>query len=83
MAMGGVGPEVEQDTDVASNLRLTHPTLAFVILRQPKPGQVIVDFGKPIGEYWNNGTKVGETQFGAVSFGKNGAHIIPVSPRQW
>jgi filamentous hemagglutinin len=56
---------------------------SFTILRQPKPGQVIVDFGKPIGEYWSNGVRVGETQFGSVSFGKNGAHIIPANPKQW
>lgn len=56
---------------------------AFMILRHPKPGQVVVDFGKPIGEYWSNGVKVGETQFGSISFGKNGAHIIPANPNQW
>ena len=56
---------------------------SFKILRQPKSGQVIVDFGKPIGEYWSNGVKVGETQFGSVLFGKNGAHIIPANPKQW
>lgn len=56
---------------------------AFTILRHPKPGQVVVDFGKPIGEYWSNGVKVGETQFGSISFGKNGAHIIPANPNQW
>ncbi|MDR2155321.1 MAG: hypothetical protein LBE78_09900, partial [Burkholderiaceae bacterium] len=56
---------------------------SFTILRQPKSGQVIVNFGKPIGEYWSNGVKVGETQFGSVLFGKNGAHIIPANPKQW
>jgi filamentous hemagglutinin len=55
----------------------------FTILRQPKPGQVVVDFGKPIGEYWSNGARVGETQFGSVSYGKKGAHIIPANPKQW
>ncbi len=55
----------------------------FTILRQPKPGQVVVDFSKPIREYWSNGTKVGETQFGSVSYGKKGAHIIPANPNQW
>lgn len=56
---------------------------AFTILRQPKPGQVVVDFGKPIGEFWSNGARVGETQFGSVAFGKKGAHIIPANPNQW
>ena len=53
------------------------------ILRQPKPGQVVVDFGKPIGEYWSNGTKVGETRFGSIMYGKKGAHIVPANPTQW
>ena len=56
---------------------------SFTILRQPKLGQVVVDFGKPIGEYWSNGARVDETQFGSVSFGKKGAHIIPANPNQW
>jgi RHS repeat-associated protein len=55
----------------------------FTILRQPKPGQVVVDFGMPIGEYWSNGVRVGETNFGSVLFGKKGAHIIPANPNQW
>jgi YD repeat-containing protein len=55
----------------------------FTILRAPKPGQVVVDFRQPIGEYWSNGTRVGETQFGSVSYGKKGAHIIPANPNQW
>lgn len=56
---------------------------AFTILRQPKPGQVVVDFGRPIGEYWAGGVRVGETNFGSVAYGKNGAHIIPANPNQW
>lgn len=55
----------------------------FKILRNPKPGQVVVDFNAPIGEYWSNGIKVGQTQFGSVSYGKKGAHIIPANPKQW
>lgn len=39
----------------------------FTILRQPKSGQVVVDFGRPIGEYWSNGARVSETQFGSVA----------------
>ena len=56
---------------------------AFTILRQPKSGQAVVDFGKPIGEYWNQGTRVGETQFGSLLYGKKGVHIVPANPRQW
>jgi hypothetical protein len=56
---------------------------AFRILRQPKPGRAVVDFGEPIGEYWRDGAKVGETRFGSVSFGKKGAHIVPANPNQW
>lgn len=59
----------------------------FAILRQPKPGQVVVDFGQPIGDYWSirQGTPayVGPTNYGAVAYGKNGAHIYPVNPVQW
>ena len=55
----------------------------FTILRQPKPGQVVVDFGAPIGEYWSQGVKVGETQFGSVMYGKKGVHIVPANPNQW
>jgi hypothetical protein len=59
----------------------------FTILRQPKPGQVIVDFGKPIGEHWERysgvPTPAGLTRFGAVFFGKKGVHIVPVSSQQW
>src|SRR5436305_844402 len=50
---------------------------AFKILRQPKPDQVVVDFGRPIGEYSRRGVRRGETQFGSVLFGKKGAHIAP------
>jgi hypothetical protein len=56
---------------------------AFKILRQPRPGQVVVDFGKPIGEYWRKGVRMNETQFGSVLFGKKGAHIVPANPNQW
>lgn len=56
---------------------------AFTILRQPKPGQVVVDFGRPIGEYWAGGVRVGDTNFGSVAYGRNGAHIIPANPNQW
>jgi LysM repeat protein len=59
----------------------------FDILRQPKPGQAIVDFGRPIGEFWTirtgTPTYVGPTNFGAVMYGKKGAHIYPVNPVQW
>ena len=55
---------------------------ALKILRQPKPGRAVVDCGKPIGEYWTDGVRVGETQFGSVLFGKNGAHIGPANPNQ-
>jgi len=59
----------------------------YPILRQPKPGQVMVDFGKPIGEFWSRASgqpmPVGPTNFGSVMFGKNGAHIVPANPVQW
>ncbi len=55
----------------------------FTILRSPKQGQVVVDFGTPIGEYWSNGTLVGQTRFGSVMFGKKGAHIVPANPNQY
>lgn len=53
------------------------------ILRQPKSGQVIVDFGRPIGQYWKDGRLVGDTNFGSIMYGKNGAHIVPAGPTQW
>jgi hypothetical protein len=59
----------------------------FSILRQPKSGQVIVDFGKPIGEFWSKASgepiNMGITNFGSVMYGKNGVHIIPANPKQW
>lgn len=59
----------------------------YSILRQPKPGQVIVNFVNPIGEFWSKSsgqpTKIGPTSYGSVMYGKNGAHIIPANPVQW
>ncbi|WP_143074152.1 polymorphic toxin type 50 domain-containing protein [Roseateles sp. YR242] len=59
----------------------------FTVLRTPKSGQAIVDFGQPIGGYWRtqNGvpTLVGPTNYGSVMFGKNGSHIVPAKPTQW
>jgi hypothetical protein len=56
---------------------------AFSIMRQPKSGQVSVDFGKTIGEFWSQGVKVGDTQFGSVLYGKKGVHFVPANPKQW
>ena len=50
---------------------------SFTILRQPKPGQIVVDFGRPIGEFWSSGVRVGETRFGSVLFGKRTATSSP------
>ncbi|RJF90284.1 polymorphic toxin type 50 domain-containing protein [Sphingomonas cavernae] len=40
----------------------------------------IVDFGKPIGTYGENGP---QTQFGTIHSGKNGVHIVPANPTQY
>lgn len=40
----------------------------------------IVDFGKPIGTYGDNGP---QTQFGTIHSGKNGVHIVPANPTQY
>jgi hypothetical protein len=55
----------------------------YSILRQTRPNSVVVDFGKPIGEFWQNGTAVGQTQYGTVHFGTKGTHIVPANPIQW
>lgn len=59
----------------------------FAILRQPKPGQVVVDFGQPIGDFWSiktgQPTYIGQTNYGSVMYGKNGVHIVPANPTQW
>lgn len=59
----------------------------YSILRQPKPGQVVVDFGQPIGDFWSKASGlpayVGPTNFGSVMYGKNGVHIVPANPVQW
>ncbi|MET3518177.1 hypothetical protein ABIC63_005989, partial [Pseudacidovorax sp. 1753] len=59
----------------------------FRVLRTPKSGQAIVDFGRPIGDYWRTQdgvpTFVGPTNYGSVMFGKNGTHIVPANPLQW
>lgn len=59
----------------------------YSILRQPKPGQVVVDFGTPIGDFWSKASGqpsyVGSTNFGSVMYGKNGVHIVPANPVQW
>jgi filamentous hemagglutinin len=59
----------------------------FSVLRQPKPRQVVVDFGKPIGEFWSKASGqpiyVGPTNYGSVMYGKNGVHIVPANPVQW
>jgi hypothetical protein len=55
----------------------------YSILRQTRPNSVTVDFQSPIGEYWQNGKYVGETQYGTVHFGQSGAHIVPANPNQW
>ncbi len=71
--------------DPADLLRGLHEG-QYPILRQPKPGQVMVDFGRPIGEFWNlsgTPTRVGPTNFGSVLYGKKGAHIVPANPVQW
>ncbi|WP_413208503.1 polymorphic toxin type 50 domain-containing protein, partial [Rhodospirillum sp. A1_3_36] len=43
----------------------------------------IVDFGSPIGDFKNNGTLVGPTQYGQLVQGKHGVHIIPANPNQF
>jgi len=72
--------------DAAELLRGLHRG-DYPILRQPKAGQVVVDFGKPIGEYWSTASGqpvlVGPTNFGSVRWGNNGVHIVPASPTQW
>jgi hypothetical protein len=59
----------------------------FAILRQPKPGQLVVDFGRPIGDFWSlrsgQPALVGPTNYGSVMYGKNGVHIVPANPVQW
>jgi len=60
----------------------------YSILRQPKPGQVVVDFGKPIGEFWTipsgqQPINLGPTNYGSVMYGKKGVHIVPANPKQW
>jgi len=59
----------------------------YPVLRTPKPGQAVVDFGQPIGEFWSRQTGVpklvGPTNYGSVLFGKNGTHIVPANPTQW
>jgi hypothetical protein len=55
----------------------------FSILRQTRPNSVTVDFQNTIGEYWQNGQYVGDTQYGTVHFGQSGAHIVPANPNQW
>ncbi|ROH88264.1 hypothetical protein ED236_02010 [Pseudomethylobacillus aquaticus] len=55
----------------------------YSILRQTRPNSVTADFGRPIGEFWQNGTVVGPTQYGTVHFGNKGTHIVPANPKQW
>jgi len=55
----------------------------FSILRKTRPNSVTVDFQNTIGEYWQNGQYVGDTQYGTVHFGQSGAHIVPANPNQW
>lgn len=56
----------------------------FPILRQVGTGnKYIVDFKQDIGVYFKDGVRIGNTQYGIVTFSKTGAHIIPASPVQW
>ncbi len=54
----------------------------YQIIRQNRPGTILVDFGNPIGNFSNNGVLVGPSQFGWVSYGKSGVHIYPANPIQ-
>ncbi|KEQ25446.1 RHS repeat-associated core domain-containing protein [Paenibacillus tyrfis] len=46
-----------------------------------KPGRERVEFGKPIGEYYNRDTGLyEETTKGIIHYGKDGAHIVPSAP---
>jgi hypothetical protein len=55
----------------------------FSIIRQNRPGTVLVDFGKPIGTFSNNRVPVGPSRYGWVSYGRDGVHIYPANPVQW
>ncbi|WP_036307979.1 hemagglutinin repeat-containing protein [Methylophilus sp. 5] len=55
---------------------------AYTIVRQNRPGTVLIDFGKTIGNFSDNGVLVGPSQYGWVSYGKNGVHIYPANPVQ-
>ena len=54
----------------------------YKILRSNQ-NNVIVDFGKNIGTFFQNGNEIGPTRFGTVHYGKNGAHIVPANPIQY
>jgi YD repeat-containing protein len=54
----------------------------YTVLRQTRQGSISVDFGRPIGDFWNLNGYVGQTNFGTVSWGKKGSHIIPANPIQ-
>lgn len=43
----------------------------------------IVDFGRPIGSFMDNGSLVGATQYGQIVQSKHGVHIIPANPTQY
>ncbi|MGD8781981.1 MAG: polymorphic toxin type 50 domain-containing protein [Ignavibacteria bacterium] len=45
--------------------------------------KVVVDFGKTIGKFYQNGVLVGPTRYGIIHYGVGGAHIVPANPIQY
>jgi hypothetical protein len=47
------------------------------------PNRIVVDFGKEIGTFYNNGKAIGKTQYGIVHYGQADTHIVPANPVQY
>ncbi len=56
----------------------------FTPMRSVGTNKVLIDFGRSIGTYYQNGTSIGQTNFGMVHMGNHGVvHIVPANPRQF
>ncbi|MDT3738235.1 MAG: hypothetical protein RO257_01900 [Candidatus Kapabacteria bacterium] len=53
------------------------------MIRLYSPNKSIIDFGKTVGTYFENGVEIGPSGFGVVVSGKNGVHIYPNNPIQY
>lgn len=55
----------------------------YNVIRTYSPNKSLVDFGRNIGTYFENGVEIGPSRFGVVVSGKNGVHIYPANPIQY